>query len=90
MTITLSPELETALSEAARREGVSPDTLALNALRERFLAPASTIQLSPNEWRQRILETAGKWQGPFEQPEQGEYEQREPLVLKHLDEAVTR
>src|SRR5438067_1392539 len=35
--------------------------------------------LSPDEWRRRILETAGKWQGEFERPEQGECEQREPL-----------
>jgi hypothetical protein len=34
---------------------------------------------SADEWRQRILETAGKWQGEFERPEQGEYEQRMPL-----------
>jgi hypothetical protein len=31
------------------------------------------------EWRQFILATAGKWQGDFERPEQGEYEEREPL-----------
>jgi hypothetical protein len=35
---------------------------------------------SPDEWRRRILETAGMWQGEFERPEQGEYEQREPLA----------
>ena len=35
---------------------------------------------SPDEWRRGILETAGKWQGEFERPEQGEYEQREPLA----------
>ena len=35
--------------------------------------------LLPDEWRRRILETAGKWQGDFERPEQGDYEQREPL-----------
>lgn len=34
---------------------------------------------TPDEWQRRILETAGKWQGDFERPEQGEYEQREPL-----------
>jgi hypothetical protein len=27
-----------------------------------------------------VLETAGKWQGPLERPEQGEFEPREPLV----------
>ena len=54
MTITLSPELEAALNEAARREGVSPDTLALNALRERFLGPARAIQ-PQDEWERRLL-----------------------------------
>jgi len=33
----------------------------------------------PDEWRQCILETAGKWQGEFERPDQGEYEERVPL-----------
>jgi hypothetical protein len=32
-----------------------------------------------DEWRQAVLETAGKWQGELERPEQGEYERREPL-----------
>src|SRR4029078_7304408 len=34
----------------------------------------------PGDWRQLILETAGQWQGAFERPEQGEYEQRESLL----------
>ncbi len=41
--------------------------------------PVAPPALSPDEWRRRVLETAGKWQGEFERPEQGEYEQREPL-----------
>ena len=41
--------------------------------------PVGPQALSPQEWRQRILETAGKWQGELERPEQGAYEQREPL-----------
>jgi hypothetical protein len=41
--------------------------------------PAGPPKLSPEEWRRRVLETAGKWQGEFERPEQGEYERREPL-----------
>ncbi len=41
--------------------------------------PTNPATLSPDEWRRGILETAGKWQGEFERPEQGEYEQREPL-----------
>jgi hypothetical protein len=42
--------------------------------------PLAEVELSADEWRQGILETAGKWQGEFERPEQGEYEQREPLA----------
>ena len=41
--------------------------------------PAGPPRMSPEEWRQGILETAGKWQGEFERPEQGDYEQRESL-----------
>ena len=35
--------------------------------------------LSQEEWARRVLENAGKWQGDFERPEQGELEEREPL-----------
>jgi len=35
--------------------------------------------VSVEEWKERILSTAGKWQGEFERPEQGLYEEREPL-----------
>ena len=54
MTITLGPELEAALNEAARREGVAPDVLALNTLRERFLTTAAAIQ-PQDEWERRLL-----------------------------------
>jgi hypothetical protein len=54
MTITLDPELEAALSEAARQQGVAPDVLALNVLRERFLATAPAIQ-PQDEWERRLL-----------------------------------
>jgi predicted transcriptional regulator len=57
MVITLSPELEAALSELARRQGVAPEVLALNALSERFLAP--TPPLTPqDEWERRLLGAA--------------------------------
>lgn len=35
---------------------------------------------SADEWRRRVLETAGKWQGPLDRPGQGENEPREPLA----------
>jgi len=40
---------------------------------------ALPVPVSHEEWQKLILSTAGKWQGEFERPEQGEYEQREPL-----------
>lgn len=57
MTITLDPELEAALSEAARRQGVAPDVLALKVLRERLLTPAPAIQ-PQDEWERRLLRLA--------------------------------
>jgi hypothetical protein len=41
--------------------------------------PVGPPALSQEEWRRFVMETAGKWQGPFERPDQGEYERREPL-----------
>ena len=37
------------------------------------------VPVAQEEWQELILSTAGKWQGEFERPEQGEYEEREPL-----------
>ena len=57
MVITLGPELEAALNELARKQGFAPEILALNALRERFLAPAARVQ-PRDEWERRLLEAA--------------------------------
>jgi predicted transcriptional regulator len=56
MVIILGSELEAALNELARRQGVAPEVLAVNALRERFLAAAV---LEPrDEWERGLLEAA--------------------------------
>lgn len=57
MVITLSPELEAALSELALRKGVAAEVLALDALRERFLGTAPTIQ-PKDDWERGLLEAA--------------------------------
>jgi hypothetical protein len=57
MVLTLDPELEAALNALGRREGVSPEVLALNALRERFLTHPSPIQ-PRDEWERRLLGAA--------------------------------
>jgi hypothetical protein len=57
MVITLSPELEAALNEVARRQGIAPEVLALDALRERFLVPSRPVQ-PQDEWERRLLAAA--------------------------------
>jgi hypothetical protein len=39
LTLELAPEIEAALAEEARRQGTTPESLALKTLRERFNAP---------------------------------------------------
>ena len=53
MVITLGAELEAALDEQARRRGVAGEVLALDVLRERFLAP--TPVRPQDEWERRLL-----------------------------------
>jgi len=43
MNIELTPDIESALTEQARKMGTTPETLALDSLRERF------VQATPNE-----------------------------------------
>jgi hypothetical protein len=57
MVITLGPELEAALNEAARRQGIAPEALAVDTLRERFLGASRTIQ-PHDEWERRLLGVA--------------------------------
>ncbi len=40
MEITLTPEIEAALAEQARQQGVSPEQLALESLRRQFVVPS--------------------------------------------------
>jgi hypothetical protein len=60
MVITLGPELQAALSEAARRRGIAPETLAVNVLQERFLARAATLE-PRDEWERGLLDAVRPW-----------------------------
>ncbi len=57
MVITLGPELEAALNEAASHLHVGPEVLALNALRERFLGNVLAIE-PRDEWERGLLMAA--------------------------------
>ena len=43
MIITLTPDIEQALAAEARKLGLTPEQLALDSLRERFLSPESAM-----------------------------------------------
>ena len=54
MVIRLDSELEPALDDIARQRGVSPEALAVSALRDRFLASSAPFQ-PHDEWERRLL-----------------------------------
>ena len=57
MVITLDKELEAALTEPARREGLAPEDLAVKALRERFLQSVVASE-SRDDWERRLRQAA--------------------------------
>ena len=84
LVLDLPAELEAELAAGAARLGLPLPEYAVRLLAnwqaEGLIgAIGQATPVSPEEWRRRVLETAGKWQGDLERPEQGEYEQRESL-----------
>ncbi len=57
MVIHITAELETAIAEQARRRGVAPETLALDALRAQFLPKAPSIK-PRDEWERKLFDAA--------------------------------
>jgi len=54
LTLTLRPELEAALQERARREGLSPEALALKILLEK-LVPNPALPEPRDEWERQLV-----------------------------------
>jgi hypothetical protein len=57
MVINLTQKLEAVLSEQARKRGVAPETLALDALRERFLPTAPPVE-PRDDWERTLFGAA--------------------------------
>ncbi len=57
MVITVGPDLEAALNDLARKHGIAPEVLAQQALRERFLGPASRTP-PRDDWERRLRSAA--------------------------------
>jgi hypothetical protein len=57
MTITPDPQLEAALKAAAEQQKVSPEALALESLRQKFLPRPLPFE-PQDEWERRLLSAA--------------------------------
>ncbi len=57
MVISVPSQLEAALSEQARLRGVTPEVLALDTLRERFLPEAGPVE-PRDDWERRLFGAA--------------------------------
>jgi hypothetical protein len=57
MVINLTPQLEAALSEQARRRGIAPEVLALDALRDQFLPKVAAVE-PQDDWERRLFGAA--------------------------------
>ncbi len=54
MVIKLSPELEAALHESARKQGLPPNVLVDQVLRDRFLRPKTAFP-PRDDWERTVL-----------------------------------
>jgi hypothetical protein len=57
MVITLGSDLEAALTKRAQQEGIDPETLALDAVRQRVM-PANEPVVPQDDWERRLLAIA--------------------------------
>ena len=79
MTLTLSPEIEKALTEAAVKTGRTPDELAEETLRLKFGVPVGHVGPRGEELRAQIN---AKTPAPKElTPEEAEQRRQEALAL---------
>lgn len=57
MVIEIPPQLEAVLDEHARRRGVAPEVVAIDALQDRFLAVHPGVE-PLDEWERRLFGSA--------------------------------
>jgi hypothetical protein len=57
MVITLPKQLAVAVDEQAKRRGVSPENLAIEAIRDRYLPKVPPV-VPQDEWERRLFSAA--------------------------------
>ena len=62
MTVTLTPELEDAVEDAARERGLTAEAIVLDVLRKQFLPAAQSVAAADalDEWEQMMLDAAAQ------------------------------
>ena len=80
MTLTLSPEIEKALTEAAIGSGKTPEELAEEALRMRFGIPVGHVGLRGEELRAKVNAARGIFASKELSPEEKDQQRQEALA----------
>ena len=90
MTLTLSPEIEKALAEAAVETGKTPDELAEETLRARFKIPLDHTGPLGEELRARVNAAKGMFSSEDISSEDMEKRRQEALARIHSGYYVSR
>ena len=90
MTLTLSPEIENALTTAAARQGTTPDALAEEALRMRFGIPVGHVGPRGEELRAQVNAARGMFASKEISAEEKEQQRQEALARIHSGYYVSR
>ncbi len=83
LTLDLPPEVEGALAEAARRQGTTPERLAINRLRDSFVTPTPLSQRVLHPYNEEAFTAA------LDALDQGD-EEEQRKTLEHLKVALDR
>ena len=83
MTLTLSPEIEKALTEAAAQSGRTPDELAEETLRVKFALPVGYVGPRGEELRAQVNAAKGMFAPKELSPEEKETRRQEALARIH-------
>jgi len=90
MTLTLSPEIEKALTAAAAKLGRTPDELAEETLRVRFGVPVGHVGPRGEELRAQVNAAKGMFAQAELSPEEKEKRRQEALARIHSGYYVSR
>ena len=63
LTLTISPEIETAMIDYAKTSGLEPEEIVLNTLREKFISGTTPISNTPLPSGDSLFDALGDYVG---------------------------